>query len=437
MSVTSTPTLIILAGGASSRMWPLREKSLLRFGTEPLLFAQLRRYQALGFRDVVIVANPDNHADMTTLAMQIPQMAIRVVVQAQPEGMGDALLAAEPTLPSRPSLPIYVTQVHDVVDETLHMDMLRAWSTDPSATYIAGYELDTYFPGGYLIVSPSGRITGMIEKPGADKRPSNLVNIVAHIHADATRLLSAIRDEYAAGNTTDDHYERAMDKLMAEHVYRVVPYRGPWHALKYPWHVLDVMHYTLSKLQGQLVAESAYIAPTATLVGDVYIGERAKVFPGAAIVGPAYIGADTIIGNNALVRASMVLNGCNVGFTTEVARSYVSDHCDMHACRVLDSVFAPNVNFSAGCTTANLRIDRANVSSRVKGQKVDSGRPKLGAIIGQGAFLAVDVMTMPGVKVGEYAQVGPGTHVAQDISDGQRVYVKQVLEIVESQKDRS
>lgn len=430
-----TPILIILAGGASSRMWPLREKSLLRFGTEPLLVVQLRRYQALGFSEIVIVANPENRADISALAAQLPQISIRVVVQEQPKGMGDAILAAEAALPSRSNLPIYITQVHDVVDETLHTDILRAWQSDSTATYIAGYEREDYFPGGYLIVSPSGRITGMIEKPGADKRPSNLVNIVAHLHDDARRLMSALRAEYARSATTDDHYERAMDKLMKDTVYRVVPYRGAWHALKYPWHVLDVMEFYLSKIQGQHVAESAFIAKNATLVGEVYIGERVKIFPGASIVGPAYIGADTIVGNNALVRASMVLTRCNVGFTTEVARSYVSDHCDMHACRVLDSVFAPNVNFSAGCTTANLRIDRGSVPTYVKGQKLDSGRSKLGAIIGQNAFLAVDVMTMPGVKVGEFAQVGPGTHVERDILDGQRVYVKQEQVIIDPKKD--
>ena len=74
---------------------------------------------------------------------------------------------------------------------------------------------------------------------------------------------------------------------------------------------------------------------------------------GAAVVGPAYIGAGVIVGNNALVRNSMVLERSEVGFTTEVARSYVAERCAMHACRVLDSVFAPGVNFSAGCTTAN------------------------------------------------------------------------------------
>lgn len=38
---------------------------------------------------------------------------------------------------------------------------------------------------------------------------------------------------------------------------------------------------------------------------------------------------------------------------------------------------------------------------------------------------------MPGVKVGEKAQVGPGTHVLRDVQDNQRIYVKQVLGIVD------
>lgn len=429
--MAQTPVLIILAGGASSRMWPIREKSLLRFGTEPLLVSQLRRYQALGFQEAVIVANLENVEDITALTAQIRPMTVRVVVQTEPKGMGDALLQAAPALPNRPNTAIYVNQVHDVVDDQLHIDILKAYQAAPETSFVAGYEREEYFPGGYLIVSPSGRITGIVEKPGAENKPSNLVNIVAHVHSDATRLMDALRTEYARDIATDDHYERAMDTLMKQHPFRVVPYKGQWNALKYPWHVLDIMNYFLSKIQGRIVSETAFIAPTATLIGDVYVGERAKVFPGAAVVGPAYIGADTIVGNNALVRNSMVLNHCEVGFTTEIARSYVADRCSMHACRVLDSVFSPGVNFSAGCTTANLRIDHGHVISMIKGQKVDSGRDKLGAIIGADAFLAVDVMTMPGVKIGAGAQIGPGTHVHKDVLNGQRVYVKQELTIVD------
>ena len=424
------PVLIVLAGGASSRMWPLREKSLLRFGTEPLLISQLRRFQALGFTEAVVVGNPDNLADVAALVGQIRTMQVQVVVQNQPRGMGDALLQVAPLLRDRPGQPVYITQVHDVVDDELHAEVLRAFEANPTDNFVTGYEREDYFPGGYLIVDGE-RITGIVEKPGADNRPSNLVNVVIHLYSQSGDLFDAIRAEYARDLPTDDHYERAMDALMRRQMFRVVAYRGLWNALKYPWHTLDIMHYYLSKISGQNVAESAFIAKTAVLVGDVYIGERAKIFPGAAVVGPAYIGADTVVGNNALVRASMVLNGCEVGFTTEIARSYVADNCHMHACRVLDSVFAPGVNFSAGCTSANLRIDHGHVKSTVKGDRLDTGRDKLGVIIGRDAFIGVDVMTMPGVKIGERAQVGPGTHVHADVPNGQRIYVKQEIVVVE------
>jgi bifunctional UDP-N-acetylglucosamine pyrophosphorylase/glucosamine-1-phosphate N-acetyltransferase len=426
-----SPTLIILAGGASSRMWPLREKSLLRFGTEPLLINQLRRYQAMGFQHAIVVGNPSNQAELLALIQDVSGIDVGVVVQHEPRGMGDAILSAIPAIADPSSTSLYVTQVHDVTDDQLHLDMLAAYRSSPNRTYLAGYEHDGYFPGGYLMVTPDDRITAIIEKPGAEHKPSNLVTIVAHIHHSAAELFAAIRAEYARTISTDDHYERAMAALMTAHDYRVVRYRGSWVALKYPWHVLDVMNAFLSRIHGQHIAESAYIAKTASIIGDVYIGDNVKVFPGAAVVGPAFIGAGTIIGNNALVRASMVLNHCEVGFTTEIARSYVADHVAMHACRVLDSVFASRVNFSAGCTTANLRIDRGHVPTVIKGQRVNSGRDKFGAVIGQGAFLGVDVMTMPGVKIGEFAEIGPGTHVHKDLADNMRLYVRQEHIMVE------
>lgn len=432
----SLPLLIILAGGASSRMWPLREKSLLRFGEEPLMLSQLRAYESHGFREAVIVGNPQNEADMRQMiAAFSDHMALHLAIQTEPIGMGDALLRTAPILEARPDTAIYITQVHDVVEDRLHADMLGMYRSNPEASYLAGVEMEKYFPGGYLIINQEGRISGIIEKPGPENRPSKFVNIVAHIHSSARRLFDAIRAEYASDKPGDDHYERAMDALMKERSFYVVPYTGRWDALKYPWHVLDIMDSFLSRLKGQDVSPSAYIAPSASLVGDVFIGEGAKIFAGAAVVGPAYIGKGTIVGNNALVRNSMVLDRCEVGYTTEVARSYVAEHCSMHACRVLDSVFAPGVNFSAGCTTANLRIDRGDVPSYIKGQKLSSGRSKFGAVIGQGAFLGVDVMTMPGVKIGEGAQIGPGTHVYRDVKNRARVYVKQELVIEEDSED--
>jgi len=165
--LTHTPILLILAGGASSRMWPLREKSLLRFGSEPLLINQLQRYHALGCNDVIIVGNPDNREDIAALTARLGTLNIQIAVQEQPKGMGDAILQAAPLLENRLDSAVYITQVHDVVDDSLHQAMLTAHRAAPDVTFLAGYEMDDYFPGGYMVVDGGGRISGIIEKPAA------------------------------------------------------------------------------------------------------------------------------------------------------------------------------------------------------------------------------------------------------------------------------
>ena len=170
------PVLIILAGGASSRMWPLREKSLMSFGYgEPLLLSQLRRYQSLGFKEAVIVGNPHNASDMQHIIDQMKGMTLAVAIQSDPKGMGDALLQTADHFANRLDTSVYILQVHDVVDDTLHKDLLAAYQVQPDTTFLAGMEMSEYFPGGYLIVGDDGVIQGMVEKPGAGNEPSNLV----------------------------------------------------------------------------------------------------------------------------------------------------------------------------------------------------------------------------------------------------------------------
>ncbi|MDQ7024122.1 MAG: sugar phosphate nucleotidyltransferase [Anaerolineae bacterium] len=429
--MVATPILIILAGGASSRMWPLQEKSLIKFGQDPLLLTQLKRYASLGITEAVIVGNSENVAMMRHIADQ-SDMTVQVTIQPEPIGMGDAILRAAEKLEGRKDEAIYITQIHDLTDIKMHDDMLKMYRSNPNATYMAGVEMQDYFPGGYLIVNDDGHITGIIEKPGVANRPSNFVNIVAHIHAHAGKLCNEIQKQYDAKITSDDHYERAMDVLMKDNPFYLVGYSGRWDALKFPWHVLDIMDTFLKEIDGQQIADDVFISDKASIVGNVIIESGAKIFPGAAVVGPAYIGKNTIVGNNALVRNSMVLNDCQVGFTTEVARSYVADGVGLHACRVLDSIFADGVNFSAGCTTANLRIDKGIVKTSVKGNRMATGRDKFGAVVGTHAFISVDAMTMPGVKIGQNAIVGPGTHVYSDVPNNAKLLVKQNQELITS-----
>ena len=259
------------------------------------------------------------------------------------------------------------------------------------------------------------------------------MTLVAHLHCDPLALLAAIDNEYRGSITSDDHYERAMGSLMAHKIFKAVPYQGPWKAIKYPWHVLDAMEYFLGQIQGQNIAPDAHIASNAIISGPAIIEPGVRMFAGSCVVGPAYIGAGAIIGNNALVRDSMIGRNSVVGFSTEIARSYVGNDVWFHTNYIGDSVIDSNVSFGSGGITANLRLDEKNIKSAVKGQRLDTGRAKLGAIVGSGARIGVNALLMPGIKVGQSSLVGPGVVMHDDVPDSVQVLVKQDLEIRSAQ----
>lgn len=426
------PVLVILAGGANSRFWPLLEKSLFLFNDTPLLELQLRTLLDVGFKRVVVVGNPGNKESIERIGQRLSgALEFHVVIQREAKGMGDALLSLRPLFGQDTSpTPVYVCQVHDLFEPSLHERMLRAHYEDPSVTLLASYRVHEHFPGGYLVVKSDMTVTNIIEKPAIGSEPSDLVNIVAHVHPDLTRLLDRIEREYATQAGTDDHYERAMASLMKERRFMAVPYEGRWHPIKYPWHVLDAMGYYLDQLH-EHTADDAVIAQSAHITGPVYIGAGARILDGATIVGPAYIGANTLIGQYSHVRQSMISADCVVGLGSEVNRSYIGRYAMMHSAKALDSVLADGsgaderINLSAGVITANLRTDSGHISSIIKGDRVDTERSKLGSIIGAGAFIGIGAMLMPGVKIGRRSIVGASTLVRNDVPDHTLLYVEQ------------
>ena len=179
------------------------------------------------------------------------------------------------------------------------------------------------------------------------------------------------------------------------------------------------------------IADTAYVEDGVHITGPAYIGKGVRVFHGADLRGPVYIGEKSLIGQYVNVRQSMVSQHCIVGAGSEVNRSYLGQHSMLHAAMILDSVLADSenpenpTNISARTVAANLRADRGNVKSTVKGQPFNTQRNNLGAIVGSGAFIAVNAMLMPGVKIGENGVVGPSTVVLKDVPDNTRYYVKQ------------
>ncbi len=412
----SEPVVLVLAGGASNRFWPLRDKPLLRFGARTLLGRHLESLRSLAIERFVVVCRPDAVAQVADAVLAGGLPWSRTVVQTEARGMADAVLRAAPELEALGDSPLYVTQAQDVVDADLHASVLSTAGANESAfAVLAAQRVSEHFPGGYLSLA-GGRIESVVEKPASGEEPSDLVTLVAHYFRSWRPLVARL--QATDDGDSDDRYERALASLMREKEFRPAVYEGRWQALKYPWQPLDVIDMLLERwLSGRESPGEGYT----TSEGGVVLGTGVRVFPGAHVVGPALVGHGAVIGHNALVRGSVVGDRAVIGFGSEVARSYVGEGVELHHNYVGDSVLDRGSSMGFGTTTANYRLDGRTVPSMVGGRRVDSGREKLGLVLGAGAKVGVNTSTMPGVKIGAGAIIGPNLRITKDVPDGERV----------------
>ncbi|KYK33916.1 MAG: NTP transferase domain-containing protein [Theionarchaea archaeon] len=389
--------LVFLAGGVGKRMFPIvKEKCLLKFLGKELILHQIELARQAGITDVVVVSNPQNIKEIKKVAREKAEY----VIQKKPRGMADALLSAQDVISTE---DILVVNPNDLFELTAYTDILKAANMGDADSYILGYKVRDYFPGGYLIIEDNN-VKGIVEKPGPGKEPSDLVNLVVHYHKDADALLRFLKE---TKSSRDDVYERALTNMI-EKGYMVEPvvYRGFWTAVKYPWHVFDAVRYFMDK-QGPYVAESAEISEKATIKGKVIIEDGVRIFEYTTINGPCYLGPGCVIGNNALVRDySHIGERTVVGFSTEVKNCYIGADCWFHTNYVGDSIILDGCSFGSGTVTANFRFDEQPVRVRINSRLVDTGMDKFGCIMGENCKTGINASIMPGMKIGPNSVVG-------------------------------
>ncbi len=402
--------VVFLCGGIGKRMFPIAEdKFLLNFLGKTLLQHQMDIAQKAGFNQLIIIGNPANMEQLEQISKLTSGVKIELALQKRALGIADALKSAEPFLDK----DIIVVNPNDVFTASAYTRLLQESNKKSAASYLLGYEVTDYFPGGYLAVNSANELKHIVEKPKPGKEPSNLVNILVHLHTEPRKLLKYIKN---VKTTRDDVYECALDNLVKDgYKIKVVPYTDFWAPIKYPWHVFDVVKYFLDITQPQISA-SASISAKATIEGKVIIGDNVRVLENAAVRGPAYIGPNSIIGTNALVRDySHIGADCVVGYSTEVKGSYISDGCWFHSSYVGDSIIGKNCSFGAGTVLANFRFDEQNISATVANQAIDTGRDKFGAIIGDNCKTGVNVSIMPGIKIGPNSIVSAHVCLVKDL----------------------
>ena len=167
-------------------------------------------------------------------------------------------------------------------------------------------------------------------------------------------------------------------------------------------------------VKGEMLEDAAVVLPGAFLANDkILIGPGTVVEPGTFIRGPAVIGDHTEIRQGAYIRGDCIVgNRCVVGNTTEMKGSILLDGAKAaHFAYVGDSILGRDVNLGAGTKLANLKMIPGSITVTVERKRYDTGRRKLGAVLGDLTETGCNSVTSPGTLMGPASIVYSGVSV--------------------------
>ena len=399
---------VVLAAGRGTRMRPLtdrRPKPLLPVGDRSLLERVFDTARDV-VDEFVVVTGYRGEAIREAIGESYRDRPVHFVEQAEALGTAHAVAQAEPVVDD----DFLVLNGDVVVDASLPRSLAEA-----GAPAVAATEVPDPRAYGVLSTADDGSLADIVEKP--DDPPTNLANVGCYafepeVFEYIERTPESERGEYEITTT--------IDLLLGDgRRIDVAAYEGAWLDVGRPWELLEANELALAEFDD---ADDADVTVAGTVEDDVHlhgpvvVEEGARLRSGTYVEGPALIREGADVGPNAYVRGSTVVGpDAHVGHAVEVKNSVLmADASVGHVSYVGDSVLGRGVNFGAGTNVANLRHDGENVRMGVKGDRVDTGRRKLGAVLGDEAKTGINTSLNAGLKIGAGEMTKPGESVTRD-----------------------
>jgi len=171
----------------------------------------------------------------------------------------------------------------------------------------------------------------------------------------------------------------------------------------YPWEALGKIHDFILALGPTLGPDYGHPAD------GVWIANSAVVAPTASITGPCIIGPDTEVRQCAFIRGgALVGSGCVVGNSTELKNVILFDHVQVpHYNYVGDSILGFKSHMGAGSITSNVKSDKTLVAVKDGSEQLATGLKKFGAMLGDGVEVGCNSVLNPGTVLGRGVSVYP------------------------------
>ena len=412
---------VILSAGEGSRMRPLtltRPKTMLPVAGKPIIQYNIEALKESGITDILLIVN--YHEDIVKEYFgDGSKFGVNISYKTQEDfiGTANAISYAKDFI----NESIMVLNGDVILRRDVLKEIINEFEAEKPDTLMLLTEVDN--PSSFGVVEIDGKnIKNIIEKPKPEEAPSNLIN--AGIYVFNQDIFSKIAETEVSER---GEYEITDSVLMqVDEGKNVIGLTtdNSWIDVGRPWELLEINEDMISKIKTTIKGK---VEKGASINGHVFLDEGSIIRSGVYIEGNVYIGKNVDVGPNCYIRGNTYLaDNVHVGNAVEIKNSIIMDNTNVnHLSYVGDSIIGHNCNIAAGTNIANLRFDNANVKTNVKGERIDSGRRKLGAIIGDSVKTGINSSLSPGVKIGINSTIGSGVLIYEDVPSNTRVLVKQ------------
>ncbi len=406
---------VILVAGEGKRLRPItssKPKPMIPLLGKPLLEHLIISLKEAGIDHFILIVGYKKEEIRKYFKKLASKLKIKIEFATQEEYLGTAHAAsyAANFIGNESFLMMY----GDIfVDPNTFKEILKTIFDKKIENLMALVEVKNPSDFGIITLDSNNLIEKITEKPAPELNLGNLAN--AGIFFFDSLIFKAIEN---TNKSIRGEYEftDSMEILMNEFNKQIEGFNMQdryWNDVGKPWQLIEVNRFLLDRIKTTILGN---VEENVKISGSVHIGKNTNILSGTYIQGPCYIGENCLIGPNAFIRPyTSIENNCHIGMS-EVKNSLIfSDTSIPHFNYVGDSIICENVNLGAGTKISNLRFDNKTIKMNINNKLIDSGRIKLGAIIGPNCQTGINASIMCGKKIGENSIIGAHTIVEEDI----------------------
>lgn len=406
---------VILAAGEGKRLKPItstRPKPLIPLAGKPLLEYTILGLKEAGIDEILLVVGYKEEMIKDYFKNGIEKGGIKIEYITQKEYLGTANAAnyAKDYVKDKPFLMMYGDLF---VDPAIFKEIIQQYNKNPTEGLMSLIEVKNPQEFGIISLTSDGFVDKITEKPALELKLGNLANAGIYVFKPIIfkaieKTKKSIRNEFEFTDSMDILIHQMKGKIQGYSIKNRF-----WSDIGLPWQLFDASNYILDRIESKIlgnVEENVHIS------GKVIIGKNSNIKSGTYIEGPCYIGESCLIGPHAYLRPyTCVENNCHIGKSETKNAIIFNNSAVPHFNYVGDSIICEKVNLGAGSKTSNLRFDNKSVKLTISGKKIDSGRRKMGAIIGPNSQTGINASIMCGKIIGENCVIGAHTLVIEDV----------------------